>query len=320
MDLLVLKERVKVIYQKYGYIIEPVAKLISAFIVFSIINATIGYDTRLNNILVVLLLSVVSAFTPASFLILLATLYSIGHIFFISKILAVLTILIMFILYFLLIRFTRKQGFVVLLLPILFILKVPYIVPIMLGLFSTPMSIIPMGCGVIVYYLFTVIKLASEIPSTSNVDDILQLYKYVIDELINNKQMFYTMIVFAVVIITTYIIRRLKINRSFDLAILAGTVINMITFLIIFLRLKVSESIVIMILGVIASACIVYVIRFFRLNLDYTRVENVQFEDDDYYYYVKAVPKINVTKPDVNVKRINPRKSNNIVIKDDNIE
>jgi hypothetical protein len=27
------------------------------------------------------------------------------------------------------------------------------------------------------------------------------------------------------------------------------------------------------------------------MNLDYARTERVQFEDDDYYYYVKAVPK-----------------------------
>ena len=31
--------------------------------------------------------------------------------------------------------------------------------------------------------------------------------------------------------------------------------------------------------------------QFLFMNLDYARTERVQFEDDDYYYYVKAVPK-----------------------------
>ena len=31
--------------------------------------------------------------------------------------------------------------------------------------------------------------------------------------------------------------------------------------------------------------------RFIFMNLDYARTENVQFEDDEYYYYVTAVPK-----------------------------
>ena len=34
---------------------------------------------------------------------------------------------------------------------------------------------------------------------------------------------------------------------------------------------------------------------FFVHNLDYRRIENHQFEDDEYYYYVKAVPKMGMT-------------------------
>ena len=34
------------------------------------------------------------------------------------------------------------------------------------------------------------------------------------------------------------------------------------------------------------------------------RAEKVQFEDDEYYYYVKAVPKVTVTRPEKQVKQI----------------
>ena len=33
----------------------------------------------------------------------------------------------------------------------------------------------------------------------------------------------------------------------------------------------------------------------------------MQFEDNDYYYYVKAVPKVSVTERDITVKKINSR-------------
>lgn len=39
--------------------------------------------------------------------------------------------------------------------------------------------------------------------------------------------------------------------------------------------------------------------------VDYSRTEYIQFQDDDYYYYVKAVPKITVSAPDVKVQKIN---------------
>ena len=45
-----------------------------------------------------------------------------------------------------------------------------------------------------------------------------------------------------------------------------------------------------------------------RLPLGYLQTEEVQFEDDDYYYYVKAVPKMAVSRRDVQVKKFNIRK------------
>jgi hypothetical protein len=80
-------------------------------------------------------------------------------------------------------------------------------------------------------------------------------------------------------------------------------------FLISDFILDQSEQIFAMILGTIFSAAIVYVVHFFKLTLDYSGVEHVQFEDDVYYYYVKAVPKVTVTTPQIKVKHINVKKT-----------
>ena len=77
-----------------------------------------------------------------------------------------------------------------------------------------------------------------------------------------------------------------------------------IGFLLVDLRLEIGTSVSTMILGTFGSALIVLVFQFFRLVLDYTATEYVQFEDDDYYYYVKAVPKINIAVPQMNIKQI----------------
>ena len=37
-------------------------------------------------------------------------------------------------------------------------------------------------------------------------------------------------------------------------------------------------------------------------NVDYSRTERLQFEDDEYYYYVKAVPKSVITGSEKKVK------------------
>jgi hypothetical protein len=57
-------------------------------------------------------------------------------------------------------------------------------------------------------------------------------------------------------------------------------------------------------IGSLLSGVIAFVVQFFKGVLDYGRIEIVQFEDDDYYYYVKAIPKIYVAERDVNVQTI----------------
>ena len=41
--------------------------------------------------------------------------------------------------------------------------------------------------------------------------------------------------------------------------------------------------------------------------VDYSRTEHLQFEDDEYYYYIKAVPKVSLAAEEKTIKRINVR-------------
>ena len=82
-------------------------------------------------------------------------------------------------------------------------------------------------------------------------------------------------------------------------------VINILAFLIGGMVMTVTTKLTFILVGSVISGLIVFVIQFFRLNLDYSTVEYTQFEDDDYYYYVKAVPKVKITVPKKDVKRIN---------------
>ena len=52
------------------------------------------------------------------------------------------------------------------------------------------------------------------------------------------------------------------------------------------------------------TAVIAYLVQFFRMTLDYTGVHKLQFEDEEYLYYVKAVPKMKVAPGDKTVTRI----------------
>lgn len=309
MTLLVLRARLRGFYQKHELYIKPIFKFIIAMIVFQAINNAIGYDARIKQIPVQMALSLLSAFTTTAILVLLAALVSIAHIYSISMILSIMILVVFGIMYCLFLRFSPKLGVVVIAIPILYFLKIPYFVPILLGLFATPLAIVPVSCGVIVYYLFNIIQEATEIQINVSLEDTLQLYSYVVDNLIENKALYMTIVIFAITMFVTYFVRKLSFDYAHEIAVAAGGLICIMGFLFADLRMDLSREIGSMILGTIISMIIAIIVQFFHLALDYTRVERTQFEDEDYYYYVKAVPKINVTAPQMNIKRFYTQKN-----------
>lgn len=309
LQLLELRERVKNFYQRYDAYLLPIIKFIFAFIAFQTINKEIGYDERLKALPIVLGISLLSAFTPSAVMVLLAGVISVLHIYFVSPILSVIVIVILMILYFLFARYTPRHGYVLLAIPVLFLLKIPYVIPILLGLISTPIAMVPTSCGVIIYFLFQIIKSAVTMQINISIEDIIQLYTHVIDSFTGNRQMIMTIVIFALIIMVTYFVRKMSFDYAFEISILAGGLTSILGFLISYLVLSRSDQILSMILGTILSVGLVYIIHFFRLTLDYSGAEYAQFEDDVYYYYVKAVPKVTVTVSQVNVKHINVKKS-----------
>lgn len=290
--------------QKFQIVVEPVIKFIVAFVVFRSINNAIGHETHLMSLPAELLLAFLGTFTPAVILVLLGALVSLAHVYVASPLLAILVALLMIILYCFIARFSGKYGYVVLAVPILYLLKIPYVVPLILGLIATPMTIIPAACGVIVYRMFIVISEAASLESSTAIDDILALYIDVIDRLVADKQMIMTIAVFAVVIIAMYLIRKLSIEYVFSIAVAVGAIVCILGFLVADTLLGTEIDITSMVFGTVGSMLIVLIFQFFRIALDYTAVERVQFEDDDYYYYVKAVPKMNLAVPKKSVKKI----------------
>ncbi len=128
-----------------------------------------------------------------------------------------------------------------------------------------------------------------------------------LDAIIKNKEMWIMIIAFAVVIMLVYFIRRLSVEHAWTIAIVVGGIADMLILLVgeLVIATETSISIGVMIIMSLLSIAIVYVLHFMILSVDYSRTEFVQFEDDEYYYYVKAVPKINVVAPEKTVKKIN---------------
>ena len=154
-NLLVLKEQLKELYTRYGNYIRPAGKFLIGFIVFQIINMRLGFDPRLASLPVALLLATICAVLPAGAITILAGFLAVGQIFAVSLIIGAVILVVYVIMYCLSVRYTKNMVNAVLAIPILYVLKIPYVVPIWLGLIATPAAVLPTTCGVVIYYLFS---------------------------------------------------------------------------------------------------------------------------------------------------------------------
>lgn len=281
-------------FQKYQLLIEPVFRFVISYLAFHTINTTLAYNKTVTNPVIELGLAAVGAFLPPVVLILLCALLAMVQVYSASPILAALVVVIFAVLYCFIARFSGKYGYAVVAVPILFVFKMPYLVPLLLGMIATPVAIFPTVSGVIVYFVFRVIQEAATRQDITSLDATLALYIDVVNGLFKHKEMFITIAIFAVVILVMWMVRQLRFEFVFELTIVLGAIINILGFLLANLQLDINVGTGSMILGTVISMLLVFVAQFFRVVLDYTSVEHVQFEDDDYYYYVKAVPKIDV--------------------------
>lgn len=126
-------------------------------------------------------------------------------------------------------------------------------------------------------------------------------------QLFNNKEMWTAIIAFVICLLVVYSVRKLSVDNAWKIAIVSGALVYVIVVVIGRVTMHVDVPYVAVIIGTIVSILLALVLEFFAFAVDYSRTENLQFEDDEYFYYVKAVPKVTVTAPEKTVKRINER-------------
>ena len=306
--LLELRENLKKIYSRNEAFILPVIKFLLGVIVLSIINGKMGYMTKLDNMAIVLIVSLLCSFLPTGFMAFFAMMFAVLHMYALSIETAAVGLVVFLLLYLLFLRFTTKEALVVVLTPVLCMLKLPYVMPVAMGLIGTPASCVSVGCGVVVYYLLqTVITNAPTINSMGAEEATAKL-RLLIDGMLGNKAMLVMIAAFAITVIVVYLIRRMSVDHSWTIAMVAGVMIEVMILLVGDLMYDTNLSIVSALLGAVVTLIACKIIEFFRFCLDYSRTEKVQFEDDEYYYYVKAVPKMTVAAPTNTVKKINTQR------------
>ena len=109
--LLVAKQYIKKFISKYEVYLKPLLKLVLALTALMMINGKIGYMQRLDNISVVLIVSLMCSFMPMNFIIFVAALFTVLHMYALSLECAVITLVVFLVLFLLMKQMLVKKKF-----------------------------------------------------------------------------------------------------------------------------------------------------------------------------------------------------------------
>lgn len=307
-NLLEIREKLKLLYSRNEFILVPVLKFMLAYLTICMVNGELGYMGKLDNLGLVLIVSLLCSFLPNGCIILFGAAFSLMHLYELSLEVAIAALAIYLIMFLLFFRMGSKDSVILIFTVLLFALKIPYVIPVAVGLLATPLAAVSVGCGTVVYYMLTNISDNTAIISSMGADEATAKLRLVIDSVLGNRAMIVMIAAFAITIMVVYLVRRMSIDYSWSIAMIAGVIIDLVVLLVGDLIYDTQLSLGMAVLGSIVALVIAKILEFFRFCVDYSRTEKVQYEDDEYYYYVKAVPKMSMSAASKTVKRINTQR------------
>ena len=301
--LITIRDAIRDFLRKYDEIISPVFRFFASLILFISINSLYGYSDLTNKGIVVFLLAVICSLVTSPIVVLIAGAVVTLNCFMVSKEIGIVFVVLFIIMYLLYMRLFPKCSWVLFLVPILYICHLQFATPLIVLVFAGAAGFIPAGFGVIMYQFAKCVESLDGMLATATKASDVDIYGFFIDNIFKNKALIITAIVFAIVILVSYFIYRLPFNYSWYVAIAVAGLMNILLFLVcsgmVEEGISVGEVAIGSLLGIIVAA----ICQVCKSLVDYSRKQKVQFEDDDYYYYVTAIPKFGTPSDEKDIKK-----------------
>lgn len=309
VQLLKIKEYIYRFIGKYEIYAVAVCRFLVAFCAFTLIDHKIGYMDVLKEYHIALLCALLCSFLPSGVMLFFGALLILLNCYALSLELCGIVALVFVVLFCLYFRFTNRKGVYTVLTPVLNVAGIPYIMPVCAGLLNRIYTAIAVICGEFVYFLLKNINENAALFSAKESITKMSVVTLAVTEIFTDKEIYFYLAAFAAASVVVYCVRKLSVDYARTIAVVLGMAVQMGVICSGEIYIGETGRIVKVIVGCVISLVIVLVLDFMSLTVDYSRVEHTQFEDDEYYYYVKAVPKAFVSVEDKQVKHINAKRS-----------
>ncbi|MCR5147545.1 MAG: hypothetical protein K6C35_01125 [Eubacterium sp.] len=290
-ELVKVKNKIRNFIRNFDDIIIPILRLIWSYAVFSVINMHFGYVSLFSKNMFVLLVSILCALMPDALMLFLIGVIMGVNSFAVGLETGLFFIVLFIAMYCVYLRFFPKHLYIILVAFVAMHLSMSGLLPLFIGVIAGIAGVIPAAFGLILFYYSDVLKELDVMIKYSSEPDTIAAFNYLKDYFKDNKDLLTVIGAFAITIVVTGIIYRLSIKYAVYIAIGVGAITNLIAFNVVSGKLHTKVDMNNIFMSTVISLIFVLLFQFCKGFVDYRRTERVQFEDDEYYYYVKAVPK-----------------------------
>ncbi|MBR3402803.1 MAG: hypothetical protein IKG67_11275 [Parasporobacterium sp.] len=305
-----IKNRIDDYYQKHPTLSGLIIKFVLSIVVLFLLRANIGFNPILSNVFFVILFAAVCSFVPIKLMTMALVAYAIVQIFSLSTGLGVLACILFVIMYLIYFRFDERTGYAIVLVPLFCIIRLPFLVPAVLAVTAGVGSVISSLLGLLFYYFIHYMQMNTAVFMGAADNTELTKISMALSGLFSYREMWYTMACVLIAFFAVYYLKKININKSSYMAVSIGTGIYLILILVsnLLCESMTYNKLFWIVFGSVLTCILAIVISDLLLPLDYSRTELLEFEDEEYKYFVRAVPKVSVSKKSVKIKRIYARK------------
>ena len=292
--LLKVRDRMSRFYGEHDTVIRILAKFCMALCAFAMINASLGQISFLRNPVVVGALALVCAFLPSNSTVMIGAGMILVHFYGISLEAAIAgggMLIVGMLLYF---SIAPHSAVPLILTAITMRMGIPSAAAVLFGLVGGPLSAVGVIFGVFTWYLVeTTNRMGGTLESQAvdAAEAMVQKMTELMNSVISNREMAVMAAALAILLWIVWLIRRMAVKYAWMVAAGTGLLIYVGIRCISGVVLQIPVPALTVILDVALAAVTAMTAQAFLFSLDYRRTENVRFEDDEYFYYVKAVPK-----------------------------
>lgn len=284
-------EKLKSIYARWAPYLDMLGRLAAACAAYFWIRYVLGFGTVFTGIPLLVIAALLASVLGSGSMLLFGGVLIAGQAFSLSPEAGAFASVVLLITAFLFIRLVPEESIAVLIMPVFIFFGLPALIPVFLGLKRKPFSAFAAVSGVIVFYLCAALESAAPALSTVSSSDYAGRLQ-ILAEHFGVNGIVVTSLAAAATVIAVYAVRRMPFSFAFETSIILGGLVWILFFIIGNTVIGTEFDLLSVAAGSAASCIIALIMQLLFLQLDFKRAKSLRFEDDDYYYYVKAVPKV----------------------------